>query len=157
LIPTVNIAPAKAWSANGKPVAALALTVNAFAEGLDLARWRYVLPNGDVLVAETNAPPRPRDGLGIKGWMTRRVMDEADAGASSANRITLFRDADGDGVAENRSLFVEGPILPFGIVLVGTDFYAANADAVVSCAYTQGQIRIPQPGTAAWASLPCVL
>jgi glucose/arabinose dehydrogenase len=147
LIPTVNIAPAKGWSATGKPVAAPGMAVNAFAGGLDHPRWLYVLPNGDVLVAETNAPPRPRDGLGIKGWMTKRVMDKAGAGAGSANRITLLRDVDGDGVAERRSLFIEGLNSPFGMALVGTDFYVANSDAVVRFPYTQGETRIRQPGT----------
>ena len=84
------------------------MAVNAFATGLDHPRTLYVLPNGDVLVAETNAPPKPDDTRGIKGWITKLVMGRAGAGTTSANRITLLRDADGDGTAETRSVFLEG-------------------------------------------------
>jgi len=147
LIPTVNIAPAKGWPENGKPVAAAGMSVNAFADRLDHPRWLYVLPNGDVLVAETNAPPKPEDGNSIKDWITEWVMNEAGADVPSANRITLLRDADGDGVAEIRSTFIEGLNSPFGMALVGNDFYVANSDAVVKFPYTEGVIRITQPGT----------
>jgi len=147
LIPTVHIAPALGWPINGKPVVAPGMTVNAFASELDHPRWLYVLPNGDVLVAETNAPPRPEDGTGIKGWFMKRVMNKVGAGVPSANRITLLRDADGDGVAETRAVFIEGLNSPFGMALVGNDFYVANTDAVVRFPYTQGETRITQPGT----------
>ena len=100
-IPTVNIAPAKGWPPGGKPAAAAGLSVSAFATGLDHPRWLYILPNGDVLVAETNAPPKPEDGKGIKGWIMKWVMKDAGAGVPSANRITLLRD-NGKGVAETR-------------------------------------------------------
>jgi glucose/arabinose dehydrogenase len=147
LIPTVNIAPAKGWPAAGKPVAANGMAVTAFASGLDHPRWLYVLPNGDVLAAETNAPPRPKDGQGLTGWIMKRVMDTAGAGVPSANRITLLRDADGDGVVETRAVFIEGLNSPFGMALVGNDFYVANSDAVVKFPYRQGETRIRQPGT----------
>ncbi|MGZ8915131.1 MAG: PQQ-dependent sugar dehydrogenase [Methylobacter sp.] len=147
LIPTVNIAQAVGWPANGKPVAAAGMAVNAFAAGLDHPRWLYVLPNGDVLVAETNAPHRPEDGKGIKGWLMKRFMNKAGAGVPSANRITLLRDTDDDGVAETRTVFIEGLNSPFGMVLVGNDFYVANTDALVRFAYTQGETRITQAGT----------
>ena len=117
LIPTINIAPAKGWPIDGKPLAAAGLTVNRFAGELDHPRWLYVLPNGDVLVAETNAPPKPEDGTGIKGWIMKWVMNKAGAGVASANRITLLRDNDGDGVAETRSAFIEGLNSPFGMAL----------------------------------------
>jgi glucose/arabinose dehydrogenase len=146
-IPTVNIAPAKGWPENGKPAAASGMTVNAFAGGLDHSRWLYVLPNGDVLVAETNAPSKPEDGEGIRDWIIKRLMDKAGAGVPSANRITLLRDADGDGVAETRSTFLEGLNSPFGMALIGNDFYVANSDAVVKFPYTEGENRITQPGT----------
>src|SRR5262245_18773195 len=107
-LPTVNVAPAKGWPDGAKPVAADGLAVNAFATGLEHPRWLYVLPNGDVLVAETNAPPRPDDRKGFKGWAMGLFMKRAGAGTPSANRITLLRDADGDGVAEVRSVFLEG-------------------------------------------------
>ena len=113
LIPTVNIAAAIGWPAGGKPTAGKGMAVNAFATGLDHPRTLYVLPNGDVLVTETNAPPKPDDTRGIKGWVTRMVMSRAGADTTSANRIALLRDADGDGVAETRSVFLEGLNSPF--------------------------------------------
>src|SRR5438105_7962178 len=108
LIPTIKVAPAKGWPDGAKPVPAAGTTVNALATGLDHPRWLYVLPNGDVLVAETNAPPRPEDGRGAKGWISRIEQDRAGAGVQSANRVTLLRDADGDGVAEMRTVFLQG-------------------------------------------------
>jgi glucose/arabinose dehydrogenase len=147
LIPTVNIAPAKGWPAAGHPLAATGMSVTAFAGGLHHPRWLYVLPNGDVLVAETNAPPRPKDGEGFKGWIMKQLMDKAGAGVPSANRITLLRDTDGDGMAETRAVFLEGLYSPFGMALVGKDFYVANSDAVMRFPYRQGEIRIRQPGT----------
>ena len=100
-VPTVKIAPAVGWPEGRTPVAAQGLAVNAFAIGLDHPRWLYELPNGDVLVAETNAPPKPEgNGGGIRGWFERRIMGKAGARAPSADRITLLRDADGDGVTE---------------------------------------------------------
>ena len=146
LIPTVHIAPARGWPAGAKPVAAAGTAVAAFATALDHPRWLYVLPNGDVLVAETNAPPRPDDGKGIKGWFMKRLKSKAGAGTPSANRITLLRDADGDGVAETRTVFVEGLNSPFGMALVGNDFYVANSDAVLRFPYARGETRIAAPG-----------
>ena len=108
LIPTVNIAPAKGWSQGAKPKPAEGLAVNALASGLDHPRWLHVLPNGDVLVAETSAPERPEDGRGIRGFFYRMAQKRAGSGVPSANRITLLRDADGDGVAETRTTFLQG-------------------------------------------------
>lgn len=149
LIPTVNIAPAKGWPAGVKPVAADGTAVVPFADGLDHPRWLYVLPNGDVLVAETNAPKRPEQGKGVKAWFKKRAMKAAGAGVPSANRITLLRDADGDGVAEMRSTLLEGLNSPFGMALVGDDFYVADTDALVRFPYTPGQTQIRAPGTKA--------
>ncbi len=146
LLPTVNIAPAKGWPADGKPKAASGLVTGAFATGLDHPRWLYVLPNGDVLVAETNAPPKPEDGKGLRGWVMKKVMARAGAGVPSANRITLLRDADGDGKAETRTVFLQGLNSPFGMVLVGQDFYVANTDAIVRFAYQEGVTEIREPG-----------
>jgi glucose/arabinose dehydrogenase len=145
-IPTVNIATATGWPAGTKPTAANGMAVNAFATGLDHPRTVYVLPNGDVLVAETNAPPKPDDGKGFKAWATHLVMGRAGANTPSANRITLLRDADGDGVAETRSVFLEGLNSPFGMVLVGEDFYVANSDAIVKFPYHEGDTKITTPG-----------
>ena len=145
-IPTVNVAKAIGWPAGGKPTAANGMAVNAFATGLDHPRTVYVLPNGDVLVAETNAPPKPDDGKGIKGWITKLVMGRAGADTPSANRITLLRDADGDGVAETKSVFLEGLNSPFGMALVGNDFYVANSDAIMKFPYHAGDTKITAPG-----------
>ena len=146
LLPTVNIAPAKGWPQGAAPKAASGLRVAAFASGLDHPRWLLTLPNGDVLVAETNAPPKPDDGTGIKGWVMRLVMKRAGAGVPSANRITLLRDTDGDGVADMRTVLLEGLHSPFGMALVGGDLYVANSDAVMRYPYVVGDTRITQPG-----------
>jgi glucose/arabinose dehydrogenase len=142
LIPTVNIAPAKGWPAGMMPTAMAGLTVTAFATGLDHPRWLYTLPNGDVLVAESNAPPKPEDGKGIRGWVMKQVMGRAGAGVASANRITLLRDVDGDGQAEVKTVFLQNLSSPFGMALVGNDFYVANADAVIKFPYQSGQTSI---------------
>jgi glucose/arabinose dehydrogenase len=145
-MPTVNVAKAVGWPAGGKPVAANGMAVNAFATGLDHPRTLYVLPNGDVLVAETNEPPKPDDTRGIKGWITKIVMGRAGARTSSANRITLLRDADGTGTAKTRSVFLEGLNSPFGMVLVGDDFYVADSDAILKFPYHSGDSKITAPG-----------
>ncbi|TCS36568.1 glucose/arabinose dehydrogenase [Paucimonas lemoignei] len=145
-IPTVNIAPAKGWPADGKPEAASGMAVSLFADKLDHPRWLYVLPNGDVLVAETNAPPKPEDSKGIKGKVMGMVMKRAGAATPSANRITLLRDANGDGIVDTRTTFLEGLNSPFGMVLVGKDFYVADTDAVVRFAYREGATKLEGPG-----------
>jgi glucose/arabinose dehydrogenase len=148
LIPTVDIAPAKGWPEGVTPIAAPGLAVNRFAAGLDHPRWLYVLPNGDVLVAETNRPPKPEgSGGGIKAWIMSKVQERAGAGVPSANRLTLLRDADGDGVAETRTTFLEELKSPFGMALVGADLYVANADGIVRFPYTPGATRLGAPGT----------
>ncbi len=146
LLPTINIAPARGWPAGATPKAAPGLAVGTFASGLDHPRWLYVLPNGDVLVAETNAPAKPEDGKGIRGWIMKRVMQRAGAGSPSANRITLLRDADGDGVAETRTVFLQGLNSPLGMTLVGDDLYVANSDAIMRFRYRIGETQIIDPG-----------
>lgn len=146
LIPTVNIAPAKGWPVGVTPKAAPGLAVNAFASALDHPRWLYVLPNGDVLVAESNAPPKPEDGTGIKGWIMKWFMKRAGAGVPSANRITLLRDANGDGIAETRTVFLQDLNSPFGMTLIGDDLYVANSDGLVRFPYRSGETRITAPG-----------
>ena len=138
LLPTVNIAPAVGWRGDERPQPAPGLDVAAFAQGLEHPRWLYVLPNGDVLVAETNAPPKPAES-GLRQWFMRRAMKRAGAAVPSADRITLLRDADGDGVAETRSVLLRGLRSPFGMALVGERLYVANADAVVAVPYRTGQ------------------
>lgn len=146
LIPTVNIAPAKGWAAGAQPKAAANLAVNAFATALVHPRWLYVLPNSDVLVAETNAPTRPADGTGIKGWISRKVQGWAGAGVPSPDRITLLRDKNGDGIAEMRSAFLKNLNSPFGMALIGDDLYVANTDAVLRFKYKDGATEIAAPG-----------
>ncbi len=146
LLPTVHVAPATGWPAGAMPRAAPGFAVNAYARGLDHPRWLYVLPNGDVLVAETNAPPKPEDSKGIRGWFMRHFMQRAGAAGKSANRITLLRDADGDGVAETRSVFLQGLHSPFGMALIGGQFYVANTDAIVRFPYQDGQTQISAAG-----------
>ncbi|HEX8481837.1 MAG TPA: sorbosone dehydrogenase family protein [Allosphingosinicella sp.] len=145
LVPTVNIAKATGWR-GGSPTPAPGLKVTAFAEGLDHPRWLHVLPNGDVLVAETNAPPRPGK-KGLKARIEKFVMKRAGAAGRSANRITLLRDSDGDGTAETRSVFLSGLNSPFGMALAGGDFYVANTDAIVRFPYREGETRIAAAGT----------
>ena len=146
LIPTVHIAPAIGWPTGGAPAAAAGTRVAAFAAGLDHPRWLHVLPNGDVLVAESNAPPKPDAGFSLRGWVMGLVMKRAGARTPSANRITLLRDTDSDGVADLRSVLLEGLNSPFGMALVGDGLYVANTDAVLRFPYVAGVTRITAPG-----------
>jgi len=152
LIPTINIAEATGWPSGAKPKAAAGLSVSAFAKDLNHPRWLYVLPNGDVLVAETNTPPQPEQ-RGVQAWLMKLAMDWAGAGVPSPNRITLLRDADSDGVAETKSTFLTGLNSPFGMALIGNDLYVANTDAVMRFPYQEGATGITTPGVKV-ASLP---
>jgi len=144
LIPTIKVARATGWPAGTMPTPAPGLAVNAFATGLEHPRWLLALPNGDVLVAETSGPPLPPDihENGIKAHFFRHYQRIAGSGVPSANRITLLRDADGDGVAEVRTPLLTGLSSPFGMALVGGTLYVANADALVAYPYQLGQTRI---------------
>lgn len=145
IIPTVNIATVDRWMDGETPKAAEGFTVERFADGLDHPRWIYVLPNGDVLVAESNGPPK--ETTGIKSFAMKQVQKVAGAGTPSANRITLLRDDDKDGTPETRSVFLKDLFSPFGMALVGNEFYVANADAVIRFPYEPGQTEITAPGT----------
>jgi glucose/arabinose dehydrogenase len=146
LIPTIKIAPRVGWRTGALPTPAPGMPVNAFASGLDHPRWLYVLPNGDVLVAETNAPYRPARERGIRAWFMRMFMRRTGGAVPSADRITLLRDTDGDGVADLRSPFLENLTSPFGMVLVGEDLYVANTNAIVRFPYAEGAARLTGPG-----------
>jgi len=146
LIPTVNVAPVQRWTAAQHPAIAAGLAIHAYARDLDHPRWLYVLPNGDVLVAETNAPPKPDDSKGIKGAIMQMQMKKAGAATPSANRITLLRGVDSNGVAQTRSVFLQGLNSPFGMALVGNELYIANADALIRFPYKEGQTAITAPG-----------
>lgn len=142
LIPTIKVAPAVGWPAGRTPQPADGFRVHAFAEGLVHPRWLMVLPNGDVLVAETNAPLRPDDNRGFKGWLFKRFQKKAGGAVPSANRITLLRDADGDGVAETRHEFLSGLNSPFGMALVGDTLFIADTDAVVRVPYRASETTV---------------
>ncbi len=142
-IPTIAIATPVGWKNGAKPIAAPGLTVGEFARDLDHPRWLYELPNGDVLVAETNSPPRQTGG--ITGWVMGLLFHWAGADGASANRITLLRDTNGDGVADFRSRFLTGLNSPFGMALVGDQLYVGNHDALVAYPYTPGQTQITAP------------
>ncbi len=143
-LPTLKMPSARGWSAGQIPVAAPGLKVNAFATGLQHPRWIEVLPDGGVLVAESNQVPGPVRN--VFGYAMQATMRRASALGVSANRITLFRDADGDGVAERRDVFMEGLNQPFGMALVGDTFYVGNTDGVVAFPYVAGADRITAPG-----------
>jgi glucose/arabinose dehydrogenase len=142
LVPTIKVAEAVGWKNGAMPKAGDGLAVTAFASGLDHPRWLHVLPNGDVLVAETNAPKRPLDGGGIRGFFFKKYQKKAGGAVPSANRITLLRDADGDGIAELKTPLLENLNSPFGMALVGNSLYVANTDAVVRFPYNTGDTRI---------------
>ena len=145
LIPTVNIADAIGWQKGGMPTPAKGLKVNAFATGLDHPRWLHVLPNGDVLVAETNAPAKHDEGFSLKKVFVDLAMKRAGAATISANRVTLLRDTNGDGIADVRRTFAEGLNSPFGMTLSRGKLYVANTDALVAFPYSNGQTRVRTP------------
>ena len=147
LIPTLNIAPAKGWRNGAMPQAAAGTTVVRYADDLKHPRWLYVLPNGDVLVAESDAPPKgeKEKSGGPKAWVQGLVMKRAGSKVPSADRITLLRDADGDGVAETRTAFLENLTSPYGMVLVGKELFVANANALVKFPYQDGATSIGAP------------
>jgi glucose/arabinose dehydrogenase len=141
-IPTVVIADVVGWAANAAPRAPEGYRVQRFAEGLDHPRQMLVLPNGDVLVAESRAPAAREDG-GFTGRVASWLMNRAGAGGASANRITLLRDADGDGIAEvNRPYITQGLNSPYGMAVIGDTLYVANTDGVVAFPYDPAAERV---------------
>ena len=141
LVPTMKIAPAKPWSGDEKPQPAGGLAVVAFARDLAHPRNLLVLPNGDVLVAETDTPSKPEDNKGIKGKITKHEQFKAGSGHGSANRLTLLRDADGDGIAEKQTVFLDGLNSPYGMALIGHTLYVANTDSLVKVPYQGGETK----------------
>lgn len=143
-IMTLKMPTARGWAPGQVPAAAAGLKVAAFATGLVHPRWIEVLPNGDVLVAEALQQERPPQDLMDHAMLA--TMRRARAVGVSANRITLWRDRDGDGVAETREVFVEGQNQPFGMALVDGTFYVGNTDGIVAFPYEDGAARLSGPG-----------
>ena len=152
-VPVMKLSKAVGWKPGETPTPAEGYDVQAFAQGLDHPRWLYELPNGDILVAETDAPQASSGRGGVLAWFAKRVMRFTGSGYPSADRITLLRDTDQDGVADLQVPFIENLNSPFGMALVGSTFYVANTDAVLAFPYEQGQTRISAPGERI-ASLP---
>ena len=144
IFPTIKVADVDRWKAGEAPVAAPGLVVERFAEGLDHPRNLYTLPNGDILVAETNSPPRKTGG--IEGFVMTWLMGKAGADVPSANRITLLRDANGDGKAELKTPFITGLNSPFGMVLIGDTLYVANTNGLLAFPYKGGDTKIAVKG-----------
>jgi glucose/arabinose dehydrogenase len=147
IIPTVHIATAVGWPNGVKPQVAEGLAVNLYADNLQHPRWLYALPNGDVLVAESNAPAKPKKEMGFRSWITSKFMAKAGAGAISANRIILLRDLNKDGVVDEQQVFLQDLNSPIGMALIGDDLYVANTDAVIRYQYVIGQTKITDKGT----------
>ncbi|MEM5458452.1 sorbosone dehydrogenase family protein [Paraburkholderia phytofirmans] len=146
LVTTVNIAPVRPRTADFLPTAPNGFVVTEFARGLTHPRWLYPLPNGDVLVAESNAPQRHDEGSGVFGWIRKQVMKRAGAGTPSPDRIVLLRDTNGSGVADQQTVFLRGLHSPFGMALIGNQLYVADTDAILRFDYTPGATRIDTPG-----------
>ena len=147
IIPTVHIATAVGWPSGVKPQVAEGLTIDLYADNLQHPRWLYALPNGDVLVAESNAPAKSNKESGFRSWITSKFMAKAGASVASANRIILLRDLNKDGVVDEQKVFLQDLNSPIGMSLIGDDFYVANTDAVIRYAYSAGETKIIGKGT----------
>jgi glucose/arabinose dehydrogenase len=143
-VPTINVAKIIGWNGSEVPTAAAGLAVKAFADKLDHPRWLHELPNGDILVAESTQPDRPI--MGVEDWVARNLIASANGSKKSANRITLLRDTDADGVADQRSVFLTGLNSPFGMALIKNQLYVANTDSVMVFPYKEGDLKITAPG-----------
>jgi glucose/arabinose dehydrogenase len=150
LIPTVHIAKAQGWPNGAKPTVAAGLAVTPYATGLEHPRWLYVLPNGDVLVAESNKPANEKDPVSIKGAVQKQVMMKAGAGVASPDRIMLLRGVLPNGMAATKTVFMENIRSPFGMVLVGKDLYVAGSDALYKFPYKEGDTKITDKGVKVW-------
>ena len=144
VMPPMSVPLYVGWKAGETPTVPRGLQIQAIATGFMHPRIVYPLPNGDILVVEANAPPtvnfRPKD------YLTGPVVNRAGAGAAGGNRITLLRDANGDGKPELRTIFLDRLNSPFGITLVGNTLYVANTDGIMAFPYTLGETRITRPG-----------
>ena len=141
-IPTVNVAKGEGWPRGAMPTAAAGLSVNEFAGGLSHPRWLLVLPNGDVLAAESDSPGTDRSGGNIRGRIQKMLMKKAGSSGGSANQISLLRDSDGDGVAELKRPLLTGLYSPFGMAFANGELFIANADGIVAYRFQPGQTII---------------
>ena len=143
LLPPMHVVKNVGWG-DTTPKAAAGLKVAAFAKNLKNPRSVYVLPNGDVLVAETDGPPGPvnRPKEFVMNW----IESQAHSSVKAGNRILLLRDTNGDGIPDTQTVFLDHLHSPFGMVLVGNDFYVANTDGVMHYPYQEGQTQITTPG-----------
>jgi glucose/arabinose dehydrogenase len=149
LSPPMNLAKVVGWKDGEKPKVPKDLSISAFATGFKHPRSIYTLPNGDILVVESGAPPeasakRPKDI--VMGWIEGYVTSTGAGNDKPGNRIILLRDADGDGKPEVRETFLDNLHSPFGVALVGNDFYVADTDAILHYTYTEGATKITTPG-----------
>jgi len=150
MIPTVHIAKAQGWANGAMPTAAAGLTVAPYATGLDHPRWLYVLPNGDILVAESNKPSNEKEPASLKGMVQKQVMKRAGAGVGSPDRIMLLRGLGANGMAATKTVFMENIRSPFGMALVGKDLYVAGSDALYKFPYKEGDTKITDQGVKVW-------
>jgi len=150
LFPPMRLASVAGWKEGERPTVAAGLKIEALATGLEHPRSLYVLPNGDILVVESKSPAldpikRPKDL--VMGWIESMVTSGGGSGNKPSNRITLLRDADGDGKPETQTVFLDHLNSPFGAALVGSDFYVANTDSIMRYTYKTGDTKITTPGT----------
>ena len=141
-LPTVNVAKGEGWPSAAAPVPAAGLAVNEFAADLTHPRWLLVLPNGDVLAAESDSPGTDKSGGNVRGFIQKMLMKKAGSSKGSANRISLLRDADGDGVAETKKPLLTGLYSPFGMAFANGELFVANADGIVAYPFQPGQASI---------------
>jgi glucose/arabinose dehydrogenase len=144
LVPPMAVPQATGWGKDQTPVVPAGLQVRALATGFEHPRIVYALPNGDVLVVETNGPKAPV--YRPKDYVEGKVKARAGSAAHGGNRITLLRDANGDGVPELRTVFIDHLNSPFGVVLVGSDLYVAATNELLRFPYTPGETHITAPG-----------
>ena len=144
LLPPMSVPNAVGWKSGETPTVPAGLKIQAMATGLMHPRIVYPLPNGDILVVESNGPGtepfRPKD------YIQGKIKGRAGAAAKGGNRITLLRDANGDGVPELKTVLIDHLHSPYGVVWVAGTLYVANTDAIIAFPFTPGQTKITAPG-----------
>lgn len=146
LLPPMHQSSPAGWEQGEKPNVAAGLKIEALATGLEHPRSLYVLPNGDVLIVESKAPPAPPISR-PKDLVMQWIEAQTTSTKQKSNRITLVRSADGQGEDPIRSTFLDNLSSPFGVALVGNDLYVADTDAIVRYPYTKDDTKITAAGT----------